>query len=75
MNQSILNQVKQRLSLRIPLAEALEATATIADHIPLQKSKRNTTIVDDLQAVKALYPTCVDFQRAFPSIKIGRAHV
>ena len=68
MNQSILNQVKQRLSLRIPLAEALEATATIADHIPLQKSKRNTTIVDDLQAVKALYPTCVDFQRAFPSI-------
>ena len=68
MNQSIYQQIKQRLSLRLPLAEALEVTATIADAVPLHKSKRHTTVQEDLQAVKALYPSCTDFQRAFPSI-------
>lgn len=68
MNQSILNQIKQRLSLRLPLAEALEVTATIADNIPLNKTKRNTSLQDDLQVIKSLYPTCTDFQRAFPSV-------
>lgn len=63
-----INQIKQRLSLRLPLAEALEVTATIADHIPLNKTKRNTTVQEDLQVIKGLYPSCTDFQRAFPSI-------
>ncbi len=39
MNTTILNAIKQRLSLRIPLQEALDITATIADHVPLNKSK------------------------------------
>ena len=68
MNQNTINQIKQRLSLRLPLAEALEVTATIADHIPLNKTKRNTTVQEDLQVIKSLYPSCTDFQRAFPSI-------
>ena len=68
MNQNTINQIKQRLSLRLPLAEALEVTATIADHIPLNKTKRNTTVQEDLQVIKGLYPSCTDFQRAFPSI-------
>lgn len=68
MNQNTINQIKQRLSLRLPLAEALEVTATIADHIPLHKSKRNTNLKEDLQAIKGLYPSCTDFQRDFPSI-------
>src|SRR5690606_10804961 len=68
MNQNTINQIKQRLSLRLPLAEALEVTATIADHIPLHKTKRNTSVQEDLQAIKGLYPSCTDFQRGFPSI-------
>ncbi|MFV0211939.1 DEAD/DEAH box helicase family protein [Empedobacter falsenii] len=68
MNQNTINQIKQRLSLRLPLAEALEVTATIADHIPLNKTKRSTTVQEDLQVIKGLYPSCTDFQRAFPSI-------
>src|SRR5690606_25628416 len=68
MNQSVYHQIKQRLSLRLPLAEALEVTETIADAVPLHKSRRSTTVQEDLQAVKALYPSCTDFQRAFPSI-------
>lgn len=68
MNQNTINQIKQRLSLRLPLAEALEVTATIADTIPLHKTKRNTSLQEDLQAIKSLYPSCTDFQRAFPSI-------
>lgn len=43
MNQNTFNQIKQRFpSLRLPLAEALETTAIIADHIPLHKSKKCT---------------------------------
>lgn len=68
MNQNILNQIKQRLSLRLPLAEALEITANIADQIPLNKNKRNTTVEEDLEVVKTFYPSCTDFQRAFPSV-------
>lgn len=69
MNQNTINQIKQRLSLRIPLAEALEITARVADQIPLQKSKRNNrTVKEDLQAINGLYPSCTDFQRGFPSI-------
>lgn len=68
MNQNTINQIKQRLSLRLPLAEALEITATIADHIPLRKSKRNTTVQEDLHVVNSFYSSCTDFQRAFPSI-------
>jgi type III restriction enzyme len=68
MSQNISNQIKQRLSLRLPLAEALEVTAAIANQIPLNKNKRNTSLQEDLQAIKALYPSCIDFQRAFPSI-------
>ena len=67
MNQNTFNQIKQRLSLRLPLAEALETTALIADHIPLHKSKRNTTLQEDLETIRELYPSCTNFQRAFPS--------
>lgn len=68
MNQSTINQIKQRLSLRLPLAEALEITARIADNISLNKTTRNTTIQNDLKAINNLYPSCTDFQRSFPSI-------
>ena len=68
MNQNILNQIKQRLSLRLPLAEALEITANVADQVPLSKTKRKTTTKEDLEVIKALYPSCTDFQRAFPSV-------
>jgi len=68
MNQTVLNQIKQRLSLRLPLAEALEISAQIADQVPLKKAKRNTSLQEHLQAIKNLYPSCTDFQRAFPSI-------
>ena len=67
MNQNTFNQIKQRLSLRLPLAEALETTAIIADHLPLHKSKRNTTPQEDLETIRELYPSCTNFQRAFPS--------
>lgn len=68
MNTTILNAIKQRLSLRLPLQEALDITATIADHIPLKKSKRVNSLENDLEAIKALYPACMDFQRDFPSV-------
>lgn len=68
MNTTILNAIKQRLSLRLPLQEALDITATIADHIPLKKSNRTSSLDNDLKTIKALYPSCLDFQRDFPSV-------
>lgn len=68
MSQNIINQIKQRLSLRLPLAEALEVTAAVANLIPLNKNKRNTSLQEDMQTIKGKYPSCLDFQRAFPSI-------
>ena len=68
MNAFVFNNIKQRLSLRQPLQEALELTARIVDTLPLQKSKRTTSLADDLAQVNALAPTCTDFQRGFPSI-------
>ncbi len=59
------NYIKQRLSLREPLKEALDIVAQIADTFELKKDADITT---ELAKVKELYPTCTDFERDFPSI-------
>lgn len=60
-----LASIKQRLSLRLPLQESLDILADVADQIPLTK---DNDLVQALTAVRATYPTCTDFERAFPSI-------
>src|SRR5690606_13700760 len=68
MNQNILQQINQRLSLRTPLYEALQVTAQVADIVPLRKSQRTSHLKEDLEKIQALFPSCQDFERAFPSI-------
>lgn len=68
MNQNILQQINQRLSLRKPLYEALQVTAQVADIVPLRKSQRISTLEEDLEKIQARFPSCQDFERAFPSI-------
>jgi type III restriction enzyme len=64
MNQ-VEENIKQRLSLRKPLQEALNILTRLADDIELAKEVNLKT---ELEKVRALYPTCTDFERTFPSI-------
>ena len=59
------NNIRCRLSLRPPQAESLEILSILADRLTL---KKNPNLEEELDKVKELYPTCVDFERAFPSL-------
>lgn len=57
--------IKQRLSLRDPLKEALDILADLSKTLEL---KKNIDLSAELALVKAKYPSCSNFERAFPSI-------
>jgi type III restriction enzyme len=64
MNETA-NYIKNRLSLREPLRKALDIVATLGDTLEL---KKDVDLSAELAKVKALYPTCTDFEREFPSL-------
>jgi len=64
MNQPAEN-IKQRLSLREPLKEALDILVHLAGELEL---KKEVDLKTELDKVQALYPTCTDFEREFVSI-------
>jgi len=64
MNQ-IVENIKQRLSLRKPLQEALDILTHLSGELELNKQ---VDLAEELKKVQALYPTCSDFEREFPSI-------
>jgi type III restriction enzyme len=57
--------IKNRLSLRTPQAESLEILQKITDILEL---KNDSDIKSGLEKIRALYPTCSDFEREFPSV-------
>lgn len=59
------NYIKQRLSLREPLKESLDILVRITGEIEL---KKDFSLEATLKQIKALFPTCTDFERDFPSI-------
>jgi type III restriction enzyme len=61
----IAENIKQRLSLRKPLQEALDILTQLAAELELSKE---VDLKTELEKVQALYPTCTDFEREFPSI-------
>ncbi|PWI52071.1 restriction endonuclease subunit R [Rhizobium phaseoli] len=65
MLQRQLHQIKARLSLRTPQAEALDILADVLDSFEFSKS---ADVVAALDAIKATYPSVTDFERAFPSL-------
>ena len=64
MNQ-IAENIKQRLSLRKPLQEALDILTQLSGELALSKE---VDLKTELEKVQALYSTCTDFEREFPSI-------
>ncbi|MDP4162382.1 MAG: DEAD/DEAH box helicase family protein [Bacillota bacterium] len=61
----IAENIKQRLSLRKPLQEALDILAHLSGELEL---KKEVDLITELEKVRTLYPTCTDFERDFVSI-------
>lgn len=57
--------IKNRLSLRDPLRESLDILVTLAEELSLEKE---VDLAVELEKVASLYPSCTDFERAFPSL-------
>ena len=73
----IINNIRQRLSLREPLAEALTVVAKLTDALELKKPANVQDDVEylkqELAKAKAVCPTCKDFERDFPSFAFSIA--
>lgn len=67
---TIANNIKQRLSLREPLQQALDIVATITNEISLVKE---ANLPAELSKVQTLFPACKDFERSFPSLAFSIA--
>lgn len=75
---SQVNYIRQRLSLRKPLVEALELTSRLTDALSLQKSPIDKDMLEmfiaaELAKVKAVVPTVKSFDRDFPSLAFSIA--
>lgn len=75
---SQVNHIRQRLSLRKPLANALELTAQLTDKLSLQKPPTDTDMLElfiaaELAKVKSVVPTVKGFDRDFPSLAFSIA--
>lgn len=76
MNPTV-NNIKQRLSLREPLAEALEVVAKLSDKLALKKpansDEYDSYLKEQLLLAKEVCPHCKDFERDFPSFAFSIA--
>ena len=77
MNTTV-NYIRQRLSLRKPLAEALELTSKIVDKLSLQKPPTDPDMLEmfieaELAKVKQVVPSLKSFDRDFPSLAFSIA--
>lgn len=81
MNSQV-NYIRQRLSLRKPLAEALELTSRLTDRLSLQKppkvedndkEQNEAFVAAELAKVKSVVPTVKSFDREFPSLAFSIA--
>ena len=83
MNTTCQN-IKQRLSLREPLAEALDVLSRLVDKLTLAKPAKHGNkeedetaykqyLQEELQKAQTICPLCKDFERDFPSFAFSIA--
>ena len=74
---NIVNNIKQRLSLREPLTEALEVVAKLTDKLALKKpaaeEKYEAYLKEQLKVAQEVCPFCKNFERDFPSFAFSIA--
>lgn len=72
-----MNTIRQRLSLREPLAEALEVVAKLADKLALKKPAAEDDyeayLNEQLLLAQEVCPFCKNFERDFPSFAFSIA--
>lgn len=77
MNNKITDYIKQRLSLRKPLAEALDVVARLTGQLDINNRPSGDAYSDylkeQLQRVQYVCPQCKDFERNFPSFAFSIA--
>ena len=71
------NYIKQRLSLREPLSDALEVVANLSNVLDLKKPSKdddyNLFLEKELREAQTICPNCRDFERDFPSFAFSIA--
>ncbi len=67
MNKTV-NFISNRLSLRQPQAQSLQLLDELYQLLQPLKAKKSDSLDQMLATVKAHCPTCVDFERSFPSL-------
>jgi type III restriction enzyme len=72
------NSIKQRLSLRDPLQDSLDIIAQLSDVLSLEKSpaeqdEATAFLQEEIRKVKAIFPTCTQFDREFVSVAFSIA--
>ena len=76
MNTTV-NFIKQRLSLREPLGEALDVVAKLTDALALKRPEPDADydgfLSMQLQKARGVCPACIDFERDFPSFAFSIA--
>ena len=71
---NIVDNIKQRLSLREPLGHALEVVAALTDNLSLAKTHGDKVFLsNELKKAQAVCPNCKDFERDFPSFAFSIA--
>lgn len=74
---NIVNNIKQRLSLREPLADALEVVAKLTDKLALKKpaaeEEYEAYLKEQLKVAQEVCPFCKNFERDFPSFAFSIA--
>lgn len=72
----IANNIKQRLSLREPLAKALDVVVKLTDNLTLRKASAEENVAfvkEELAKAQKVCPLCKDFERDFPSFAFSIA--
>lgn len=70
------NFIKQRMSLREPLGEALEVVSKLAEVLDLKKPNTedyDVFLKEQLEKARTVCPNCKDFERDFPSFAFSIA--
>lgn len=77
MADRISSNISQRLSLRKPLAEALDVVTRLVDKLELDKAKScdnyDEYLNRQLELIKEVCPSCRNFERDFPSFAFSIA--
>ena len=78
MSNFYSNNIKQRLSLREPLAQALDVMAKLVEQLDFKNRPSDgeayaAFLKEQLRKVKEVCPACKDFERDFPSFAFSIA--